>query len=255
MDKNTHQYDNTSINEISETLDEPRSSFQPKRASKGRKKRVRIEFNESDSEFELPTYTTKKRVVDSKRSSKRQRKVSYKVKDYIDDESYNDIDSLNQIETSNKAEDKRLESDNPAINHVTAPTFKNKYRKISSDSTLDGYSSTKKQVNEQSKTLSAFKNVPKLQNSGSNFGYLLKAFKIYENLPLVNNEERTFGDASEERKIEGHNASYPELIQASQCSDLNFAVKLLNAQNFDYFQTGNAEMNFPNQFGNKNECL
>lgn len=234
MEQTSHQHDTHSINETSE-IDEESKVVIPVNKDRAARKRKRTSqnSNESDSEFELPTYSTKKKMVDWQRASKRQRKTTYKLKDYLSEHSLNEFENHENLECTSSNHFDESKSEYPSSNNLNVPKIKKQCRKISSDSTNDCLSNSKKMDNNIEKHPSAFKKVSKIGSSTSNFGLLVKAFKICEDLRIMKQNCGTLHEEYEESKVSATPLSMPVSFKGAFTQNLNCAVMLLNNETFD----------------------
>jgi len=176
IEKAPHQRECHSINEISEFEDETKQDNKLQAKQKiHRRKRTRADLDDTDSEFELPSYTTKNKMVDSQRLSRRQRKASFKVKDFISDDSGIDIHEDYKSE-SIQQKSEEFQNEYPNLNQLNLPSSKKQFRKYSNESTLDGSNYFKNNGVQQKNGYSAFRKILAPENKmKSNFEHLIKA--------------------------------------------------------------------------------
>lgn len=253
MDKNTHQYESHSINDISDVPEEAKSASKAKPTRRANKlKRTHGELNDTDSEFEMPTYSTKQKMVDNQRTSKRQRKVSYKVKDYLSDESVTGIDRLDQPESLDSKSVVAVDNTYPNMNSSNIQTNKKESKKSEDYTVRLEDCDEAKHEKEVTKPHSTFGKPQATSKPRSNFWALLRAYKVHENLQSTKACEQ---EKCEENKIEPVPMSLPEPSQDVCLNDLSCAVRLMEPQNFNYLLSGASTLALTTHIANKNGYL
>lgn len=232
LDK-SHQDLEFSNNEASELTEKHIIPTNTKKATNSRRKRkTREESSDTDSEFEIPTYTTKKCT---QKKSIRKRKASMKKK-------LNEDSMISSQESEPAMNDEAIILNSgpevsyevPNSNLLTVPT--QKPRKESYDSTLDGSHCGLKHSLNTSKGRSAFQEKSlSSQKTNPNFETLVKAFKICQNL---SNQHSDSSKKCEETKIS--NLHYPKPVYASDDNhmDLNASARFLNLSLLDQLKNG-----------------
>lgn len=234
LDKSHQDFDD-SHNDASELIEKHIIPTRTDKLHHSRSKRKnREESSDTDSEFELPTYTTKKCAEEKKRSN-RQRKASMKRK--LQEDSLLSSEELeptvkDEVMNLNNASDSSY--DIPNSNLLTVPH--QKIRKESYDSTLDGSHCGPKHTSNIPKGPSGFKDKAlSSPKPNPNFETLVKAFKICQNLSIPHSD---LSKKCEERKFS--NVHYPLPVYPSEENsiNLNTHAKFLNLSLLDRLQNG-----------------
>lgn len=242
FENKSHQNIEESYHEDSEVNEQTMKSVGSHHQVVSKKKKKTKEGScDTDSEFELPSYSTKK-LEDSKRPL-RLRKASYKQQ-------------LNEAASSNSEEIEPSVSEGESENHLNqdssyerpnsnllaVPVDKRNFRKYSNDSTLDGSHCGKKLGAKNKKEHSRFsKNQQLQQKPNPNFECLVKAFKICQNL---NNAGSNWQNKCEEKKIatQPDQPCLPSL--GTENVSLNNMARYLNLSWLDSLHTGNDVNNY-----------
>lgn len=171
-----------------------KSSFSKNKKTNGRKRKTKQASNDTDSDFEIPTYSkTNGLKIDR---NIRVRKRSYK--NFIKEENLSNCedDHASDIKSERKSEEP-IET-HFTSNYLTIPT--EKLRKVSDDSTIEGSNCGKrghfKCKKEDSRIV---RNPSAFSRPNPNFEYLVKASEIHNLLNTTHSEITT--DNCEEEKI------------------------------------------------------
>ena len=245
----SHQNINYSINEHSDANEETIKSGKSIRKSKPRKKsKARNTDDDTDSEFELPSYSTKDKVIKDNRRCLRKRKASNVYVTNVENSNSEDVPLDFSEDVSEKKVGNEEHTDNHKRNFLSAPT-KNKFRKYSNDSTLDGSQCGRRNRTQVSKGNSGFskKNHHKVKH-GSNFESLVKAFKIYQNLSVGSlNHQDEEQEKCEERKISNSQIPERSVSNEKESRSLNDLGHLLPSNVLYSLQNGSDVNNYFNQ--------
>lgn len=171
-----------------------RSGFSKNKKTNDRKRKTKQASNDTDSDFEIPTYS-KTNGLKAERNI-RVRKRSYKY--FIKEENLSNCedDDVSDVKSERKSEEP-IET-HFSSNYLTIPT--EKVRKVSDDSTIEGSNCGKRSHLKCKKEDSRTKRNPSaFSKPNPNFEYLVKASEIHNLLNTTHSEITT--DKCEEEKI------------------------------------------------------
>lgn len=235
----SHQNINNSINEVSDINEDTHKSGRSSKQTKQKKKlKAKNESGDTDSDFEIPTYSNKDKVGNKKRSLRKRKASNIYVAD-VDNSHSEDI----PLDFSEDISENKVEHEEPTqyrgSNFLSVPDQKRKFRKYSNDSTLDGSQSGKKNQANTKKGISGFsKSKQHKAKESSNFGALLKAFKVYQNLtPITPSTQYAEKEKCEERKFTNvpdeasHSSTAAPTLGLNNLAGLLASNTLYNLQN------------------------
>lgn len=206
-------------------------------SSRRKRKNIKEENSESDSEFEVPTFTAKNRVSDKKKSLRKRKET---MKKQLNDNfsigsEKHEHSATEEVSDSNVPRDSSY--DIPNSNLLVVP--KQGFRKYSIDSTIDGSHCGRKQFSKDRMHQSKFRD-GKQKDSHSNFNVLMDAFKICQKYDMFNDLKEKCGGNYISKPASGS-------MDASVLQDkgsLNNTVKYLNLSVLDNLRTAAEIQNY-----------
>lgn len=205
--------------------------------SRRKRKAKEEELSESDSEFEVPTFTAKNRVGDKKKSL-RKRKATMKKQlndNYSLGSEKHDLSATEEVSDSNVPRDSSY--DHPNSNLLAVP--KHAFRKYSNDSTFDGSQCGKKQFRKDRMQQSKFRE-NKSKEYHSNFNVLVDAFKICQKYDMFNEQKEKCGTNYTSKPA----VSPMEIPMMHDRDSLNSTSKYLNLSVLDNLRTAAEIQNY-----------
>lgn len=244
--EHTHQRDLHSLNDVSEFEEETKNVAKSGQVKKSRRrKRTRAELNDTDSEFEVPTYSFKTIVKDNLRTSRREKKATFKVKEFLSDEASEEYNGPYKSDSLQENNFESIPDEDPNLNRPNIHISKKQCRKFSNDSTVDAHSIARRHGMIPITNMGIPRKNSNCEKPHSNFLCLVKAFKIIQGLQCANEDCKQFEQTCEENKISDHYKPTSEHEEDKENSDLNAAVRLLKVQNFEGLQRMNSFIGYP----------